>query len=94
MRRVKWGVLGCAAFARSTAIPAMLRAKNVELTGIASRSKEKAAAFAQEFGFARSYSSYEDLLADPVLAQRLGSLTEADVAAHHQAVRVFAAGIM
>jgi len=65
VRKVKWGVLGCAAFAKSTAIPAMLRANNVELTGIASRSKEKAAAFAQEFGFKRSYSSYEELLADP-----------------------------
>src|SRR3954453_836231 len=65
MRKVKWGVLGCAAFAKNTAIPAMLRAKNVELTGIASRSSKKAAAFAQEFGFARSYGSYEELLADP-----------------------------
>ena len=65
MRKVKWGVLGCAAFAKSTAIPAMLRAEGVELTGIASRSLEKAQAFAQEFGFARAYGSYEDLLADP-----------------------------
>lgn len=65
MRKVKWGVLGCAAFARNTAIPAMQRATNVELTGIASRSKDKADAFAREFGFARSYGSYEDLLADP-----------------------------
>jgi xylose dehydrogenase (NAD/NADP) len=65
MRKVKWGVLGCAAFARSTAIPAMLRAANVELTGIASRSKEKAVAFADEFGFTRAYGSYEELLADP-----------------------------
>src|SRR5258708_17634964 len=65
MRKVKWGVLGCAAFAKSTAIPAMLRAESVELVGIASRSKEKADAFAQEFGFQRSYGSYEALLADP-----------------------------
>ena len=65
MRKVKWGVLGCAAFARNTAIPAMLRATNVELTGIASRSKEKAAAFAEEFGFEHAYGSYEELLADP-----------------------------
>lgn len=65
MRKVKWGVLGCAAFAHKTAIPAMLKADNVELAAIASRSKEKAAAFAAEFGFARSYGSYEELLADP-----------------------------
>jgi xylose dehydrogenase (NAD/NADP) len=65
MRKVRWGVLGCAAFARNTAIPAMLRAENVELTGIASRSKAKAEAFAQEFGFARAYGDYDEMLADP-----------------------------
>ncbi len=65
MRKVRWGVLGCAAFAHDTAIPAMQRATNVELTGIASRSRDKAEAFAAEFGFARSFGSYEDMLADP-----------------------------
>ncbi len=65
MRKVKWGVLGCAAFAKSTAIPAMQRAENVELTAIASRDLEKARGFAQEFGFAKAYGSYEELLADP-----------------------------
>lgn len=65
MRKVKWGVLGCAAFARSTAIPAMKLAENVELVGIASRTMDKAAAFAQEFGFTKVYGSYEELLADP-----------------------------
>ena len=60
MRKVRWGVLGCAAFARNTAIPAMLRAANVELTGIASRSMEKAEAFAKEFGFVHAYGSYDD----------------------------------
>lgn len=65
MRNVKWGVLGCAAFAKSTAIPAMLRAEGVELTGVASRDKAKAESFAREFGFQRAYGSYEELLADP-----------------------------
>ena len=65
MRKVKWGVLGCAAFAKSTAIPAMKKAEGVELVGIASRSLDKAEAFAQEFGFQKAYGSYEELLADP-----------------------------
>ncbi|MCW3055853.1 MAG: NAD-binding protein [Chthonomonadales bacterium] len=65
MRKVKWGVLGCAAFAKSTAIPAMLKAEGVEMTGIASRDLDKAKAFAQEFGFAKAFGSYEELLADP-----------------------------
>src|SRR5258708_3962016 len=65
MRKVKWGVLGCAAFARSTAIPAMLLAENVELVGVASRTQEKAEAFAREFGLPKAFGSYEALLADP-----------------------------
>lgn len=65
MRKVKWGVLGCAAFARSTAIPAMLQAKGVEVAAIASRSLEKAREFAQQFDIPRAYGSYEELLADP-----------------------------
>ena len=76
MRKVKWGVLGCAAFAKSTAIPAMLKAEGVELTGIASRDLEKAKAFAQEFGFTRAYGSYEDLLADPEIEADLQSPAE------------------
>lgn len=65
MRKVKWGVLGGSAFARSTAIPAMLLAENVELAGIASRTLTKAQTFAEEFGIPRAYDSYEALLADP-----------------------------
>ena len=65
MRKINWGVLGCANFAHKTAIPAMLRAESVELTAVASRSLEKAEEFAREFGFARAYGSYEALLADP-----------------------------
>lgn len=65
MRNVKWGVLGCAAFARSTAVPAMLRAEGVELVAVASRSQEKAEAFAREFDIPKAYGSYEALLADP-----------------------------
>ena len=65
MRKVKWGVLGCANFAKNVTIPAMLKTDSVELVGAASRSKEKAEAFAQEFGLPRAYGSYEELLADP-----------------------------
>src|SRR5579883_2250696 len=65
MRKVRWGVLGCANFAKTRAIPAMLKAENVELVGIASREKAKAEAFQQEFGFQKAFGSYEALLADP-----------------------------
>ncbi len=64
-RKVKWGVLGCSAFARGKAIPAMQLAENVELAGIASRTLDKAQEFQREFGFGRAYGSYEEMLADP-----------------------------
>ncbi len=64
MRNVKWGVIGCAAFARDTAIPAMLKAQGVELTAIASRDVSKAKEFAEKFGFKKAYGSYEELLED------------------------------
>lgn len=62
--QVRWGVLGCANFARKTAIPAMLKASNVHLAAVASRTKERAEEFAREFGCERAYGSYEELLAD------------------------------
>lgn len=65
MRKVKWGVLGCAAFAKNTAIPAMLLAENVELVGIASRTRDKAEAFSEAFSIPNIYDSYEAMLADP-----------------------------
>src|ERR1041385_3927961 len=42
----------------------MLECDSVELVGAASRSIEKAQSFQSEFGLARAYGSYEDLLAD------------------------------
>lgn len=65
MARVKWGVLGCANFARRRTIPAMLESPSVELVGIASRSLEKAEAFRSEFNLLRAYGTYEEMLADP-----------------------------
>lgn len=65
MDKVKWGVLGCAAFARNRAIPSMLKTPSVELIGVASRSLEKAEQFRSDFGLKRAYGSYEEMLADP-----------------------------
>ncbi len=65
MRKVRWGVLGCANFARNTAIPAMLKSNNVELTAVASRTIGRAEQFQRDFGFDKAYGSYEELLADP-----------------------------
>jgi hypothetical protein len=65
MTKVKWGVLGCASFARRRTIPAMLESPSVELVGVASRTAEKAEAFRSEFNLRRAYASYDAMLADP-----------------------------
>jgi len=64
-RPVVWGVLGVARIATAKVIPAMKAAGLVEMRGIASRDGAKARAAAAELGLAKSYASYEALLADP-----------------------------
>ena len=64
MQKVKWGVLGTANIARGCTIPGMKLAENCELYAIAGRNEDKAKAFRDEFGFARHYGSYEELLDD------------------------------
>lgn len=64
MQKVKWGVLGTANIARGCTIPGMKMAGNCELYAIAGRDEKKAEAFKNEFGFAKSYGSYEALLDD------------------------------
>lgn len=65
--RLRWGVVGCANFARSVAVPAMLEAESVEIVGVASRDREKAEQFRQEFGLPKAYGSYEELLDDSMV---------------------------
>jgi predicted dehydrogenase len=67
MTKVRWGVLGCASFAQRRTIPAMLQSPTVELLGVASRSKEKAESFRDQFKLPRAYRSYDELLADPAI---------------------------
>ena len=59
----RWGVLGPGRIARSFAQDLRL-VPDAELTAVGSRSQARAAAFAQEHGFAAAYGSYEELLAD------------------------------
>jgi predicted dehydrogenase len=61
----RFGVLGVSRFALRKMIPAMRAARGVELVAIASRDAAKAATAGRELGVARSYGSYEALLADP-----------------------------
>ncbi len=65
MRKLKWGVLGVAKIAVDKVIPAMQRGEVSEIAAIASRDPAKARAASERLGIARSYGSYEELLADP-----------------------------
>ncbi|HEY3269207.1 MAG TPA: Gfo/Idh/MocA family oxidoreductase [Armatimonadota bacterium] len=62
---VRWGVLGTAKFAMNRWLPSFVTAPDVRGVAIASRDAEKARAACEQFGFERSYGSYDELLADP-----------------------------
>ncbi len=64
MKRVNFGVLGCASVARRLVIPAMQRVESVNLISVASRSHKKAQEFADEFN-CQAAVDYEALLKNP-----------------------------
>jgi predicted dehydrogenase len=64
-KKVKWGVLGVAAIAVKKVIPAMQKGDWSEIGAIASRDPRKAQDAATKLGIAKSFGSYEELLADP-----------------------------
>ena len=61
---VKWGIVSTADINRKV-IPGAKASPKVELVGVASRSQERADAYAREWGIPRAYGSYEALLEDP-----------------------------
>ena len=63
--KVKWGVLGVASIAVRKVIPGMQKGDWSEIAAIASRDARKAENAAKSLGIAKSYGSYEALLADP-----------------------------
>jgi predicted dehydrogenase len=65
MMKVRWGVLGTAKIATVKVVPAMQRGSLCEVTAIASRDLGRARAAAAPLGIAKTYGSYEALLADP-----------------------------
>jgi predicted dehydrogenase len=67
MKPVRWGVLGVADHFVKRVYPPLAGVALVEISAIASRSAERARAAAGRLGIARSYGSYEELVADPAL---------------------------
>lgn len=66
--QIGWAILGCARIARRAIIRAIQAAPTATLVGIASRDRQKAQAWADEFGIPRAYGSYEEALADEAVA--------------------------
>ncbi|MGC9397245.1 MAG: Gfo/Idh/MocA family protein [Anaerolineae bacterium] len=62
--KIHWGILSTARINRSL-IPPIRQSKRSELVAIASRSLDKAQAYAKEWDIPTAYGSYEALLADP-----------------------------
>src|ERR1700688_1915278 len=63
--KVRWGVLSTAGIGMKKVVPAMQKGDWVEVSAIASRDLHKAEEAARTLGIAKSYGSYEELLADP-----------------------------
>jgi xylose dehydrogenase (NAD/NADP) len=61
---VTWGIVSTADINRKL-IPGAKASEKVELVGVASRTQERADAYAKEWGIPRAYGTYEALLADP-----------------------------
>lgn len=62
---IRWGVLGVAKIAVEKVIPAMQHCEHGQVTAIASRDASRAQAAAERLSLAKSYASYDELLADP-----------------------------
>jgi predicted dehydrogenase len=62
---VRWGILGVSMFATRRMVPAMQRGRDLTVSAIASRSKDKAEKAARDLNIPRAHGSYEELLADP-----------------------------
>lgn len=65
--QIKWGVLGNAEIARVCVIPALDKSRNGIVHGLATRSPENARQVVADNNISQVYSSYDDLLADPVI---------------------------
>ena len=61
-----WGLLSTARI-NERLIPAIRASEQSELLAVASRSKERAQAYAKQWGIPRAYGTYEQMLADPAI---------------------------
>lgn len=64
MKKIRWGILGAAKIGINRVIPAIQRSQHGEVVAIASRDLAKGESVASQFGIARAYGSYEELVTD------------------------------
>jgi len=62
--QLRWGILSTAHINRSL-IPPLKESKRNRLIAVASRDKQKAAAYSSEWKIPKAYGAYEELLSDP-----------------------------
>lgn len=67
MGKLKLGVISVSEHFINKVLPPLSQSGQVEVYGVASRSEEKARAFADKWGIPKSYGSYDALLADPAV---------------------------
>ncbi|MDE0446887.1 MAG: Gfo/Idh/MocA family oxidoreductase [Spirochaetaceae bacterium] len=60
--KVRWGIVSTAQIGRWVFAPALRATARGELTGVASRNRERAAAFARDLEIPEVFASYDDLL--------------------------------
>jgi predicted dehydrogenase len=63
-QKIQWGILGCGRIAHEFA-QGLRNIPDAGLQACAAREGQRAASFAREYGFARSYGSYQELAGDP-----------------------------
>lgn len=64
MKKLRWGILGCAGIAKRAVIPGLHLSELNEVAAIASRDADNAKKTAEEHNIGAAYGSYEALLAD------------------------------
>ncbi|MGB6177705.1 Gfo/Idh/MocA family protein [Carnobacterium sp.] len=65
MKELNWGILGLGSIA--TSFTTDFNAEDSRIYAVGSRSDDKAHQFAKKHGIEKSYGSYEELLADPIV---------------------------
>jgi predicted dehydrogenase len=65
MKKIRFGIIGCAGIAQKQFIPAMRLASNAEITAVGSRNPDQSKEFSEKNGIPRFFGSYEALLDNP-----------------------------